>query len=230
MKLSIVIPSYNQAQYLPDAIESCLAQGEVEIIVVDDGSTDNSLEVARRYDVKVISQVNKGLAAARNAGIMNANGEYILFLDSDDILLDDAVNVMIKIIEDTGADVVSGSFKCFGVQNAEVILMPNPTLEDFKTGNRIGYCSAVKRSVLQEVGGFSSRMWCGYEDYALWFDLLSRGKKFKTIQEVLWLYRTKERSMIHEAMEHHAELMAQIVKDFPKVFPQSVEIKSPLPK
>lgn len=233
MEISVIIPSYNQAQYLPSAISSLLEQTKKvhEVIVIDDGSTDNSLEVAKLFDgVKVISQVNKGLSSARNTGIMNATGDYILPLDADDMLIETAVEKIIQVAEQTGADIISPSFKCFGVAQDEIILMPNPTMEDFKSGNRIGYCSAIKRDLLLEVGGYSSKMWCGYEDYHLWFDLLSRGKKIVTIPEVLWLYRTKEKSMIHDAQAHHVELMTQISKDFPEIFPEVVEIKTPLPK
>ena len=216
--ISIVIASYNQEQYLPEAIESCLTQTVKpdEIIVVDDGSQDNSLEIARKYPVKVISQTNRGLASARNSGIMNSTSEYILFLDSDDKLMADAVSRIQDVIDETNADVVSPSFQMFGLQNQGLILMANPTLEDFKTGNRVGYCSAVRRACLLEVGGYSSRMIFGYEDYALWVALLSLGKTIVTIPEILWMYRTKENSMLKDAQQnHHDELMAQIFKDFP---------------
>lgn len=225
MKISIVIASYNQSQYLDGAILSALGQTVKahEIIIVDDGSTDNSLKQARMYEsagVKVISQVNKGLPAARNTGIMNATGDYILPLDADDMLLESAIERITKVIEETNADIVSPSLKCFGSAQQEIILMQNPTIEDFKVANRVGYCSAIKREVLLEVGGYSPRMFWGYEDFHLWFDLLSRGKKLVTIQEVLILYRVKERSMIHEAQAHHVELMTQIAMDFPKIFPK----------
>mgnify|MGYP001574818795 CR=1 FL=1 len=232
--ISVIIPSYNQQDYLADAIDSALGQTvPCEIIVVNDGSTDNSLTIAQKYEgIKLVNQVNKGLSSARNAGIMNATGDYILFLDADDILLPTCVERIIETIESTGADIVSPSFKEFGVRNTQIILMPNPQIEDFKTGNRIGYCSAVKREALLEVGGYSSRMTFGFEDYALWFDLLSRGKKIVTIPEILWLYRTKENSMINDAMAHRDELMAQIYKDFPKIFPEEQKpiINTPLPK
>lgn len=219
MKISCIIPSYNQRDYLADAIESALNQTVPfhEIIVIDDGSTDGSLEIARKYPVKVVSQVNKGLPSARNTGIMNATGDYILPLDADDILLPECAKTLAEVIEQTGADIVSPSFKTFGVDNQRVILMPEPNLNDFKIGNRLGYCSAIRREALLEVGGYSPRMIHGYEDYHLWFVLLSLGKKVVTIPEVLWLYRTKEKSMIHEARKHHDELMAQIYKDVPNV-------------
>lgn len=225
--ISIIIPSYNQQEYLPDAIESALAQrGYVdgstwttpEVIVVDDGSTDNSADIARKYPVRLIRQVNKGLPSARNTGIMNARGDYVLFLDADDILLDSCAEYLHKTALETGADVVAPSFKTFGTTNEQVILMPEPTLEDFKSGNRVGYCALFKKETLLEVGGYSPRMVHGYEDLHLTINLLSLRKKLITVPEILWLYRTKEHSMIHDAQQHHAELMAQIYKDFPHAY------------
>ena len=221
MKLSIVIPSYNQQDFLPDCIESVLNQkvSADEIIVIDDGSTDHSLEIARKYPVKVISQVNKGLASARNTGIMNATGDYIFFLDSDDLLNEDCIEEVKKVISETNADVVSPSFKCFGNRQDEVILMPNPKIEDFKVGNRVGYCSAVKREVLLEVGGYNPKMIWGWEDYDLWFDLLERGKQIVTIPKILWLYRVKNVSMFTESKKHEGELWAQLKKNHPNIWP-----------
>lgn len=235
IKISCIIPSYNQAQYLPHTIESVLIQTKKahEIIVVDDGSQDNSLSLARAYEdlgVKVISQVNKGLSSARNTGLMSCTGDYFLPLDSDDMLTEKAIERITQVAEETNADVISPSFQCFGLSNQQIILMENPTIKDFKVANRVGYLGAIRREALLEVGGYSPRMTFGYEDLHLWFDLLSRGKKLVTIQDILWLYRTKENSMIQEAMAHHEELMGQIAKDFPNIFTKAVEIKTPLPK
>lgn len=214
---SVIIPCHNQAQYLPDAIESVLAQTfkPEEIFVINDGSTDNTSEVARLYPVTLIEQVNKGLSSARNTGIMNSTADYIFPLDADDVMLEECLERVADKIRTTGADIVAPSFKEFGMSRGNVVLMANPQLEDFKLGNRIGYFSAIKRSALLEVGGYSPKMTFGYEDLHLWINLLSRGKKIVTIQDILVLYRTKAHSMIHEAVKHHDELMAQIRKDFP---------------
>jgi len=215
MNITIGIPVYNQVEFLADALDSALNQTvNCEVLVCNDGSTDGSLEVAKKYPVKIINQVNKGLASARNSLIMNMIGDFFLPLDADDMLVDNCVEKILTKIEETNADIIGLSFKEFGISQREIILMPNPTVEDFKTGNRIGYCSAIRKSALLEVGGYSPRMTWGYEDLHLWFDLLSRGKKIITIPEILWLYRTKEKSMIHEAQEHHEFLMKQINKDF----------------
>lgn len=87
-RVSVVMPSYNCAQYLAEAVDSALAQTyrDFEIVVVDDGSKDNTEEVARRYGSKIqyIKQENRGLPGARNTGIRASSGEYIALLDADD--------------------------------------------------------------------------------------------------------------------------------------------------
>lgn len=223
MKVSIIIPSYGQEAYLVEAIESALAQTvPCEIIVIDDGSPDQSLKIARSYEprIKVISQVNKGLASARNTGIMNATGDYILPLDADDILHPTCVSEIIFYAEKTGADVIGPSLQEFGISNTTIILKENPTIEDFRLGNYLGYFSAIKKEALLEVGGYSPKMAQGYEDLHLWINLLTRGKKIITIPQPLVLYRTKAKSMWTEAKKHHAELMGQIYKDFPDFLPK----------
>ena len=223
MKISIVIASFGHAQYLEKAIDSAITQTvPCEVIVVDDGSVDGSLEIAKGYEVagiKLIRQVNKGLASARNAGIMNATGDYILPLDADDMLKSNCAEKILEVAAKTNADVIAPSIHCFGLGEHTTILTENPTIEDFKQGNRLAYCSAIKRSVLLEVGGYSPRMDTlgGWEDLHLWYDLLTRGKKFVTIQEPLVYYRTKAESMWTRAEENKEKLWDQLIKDFPHI-------------
>ncbi len=99
--VSVVIPSYNSAKFLPEAIESVLEQSypHFELIVVDDGSTDETKEICDRYPkVTYVYQKNQGVAAARNTGLRVSTGEYILFLDSDDCLLPEAIEIGVKHI------------------------------------------------------------------------------------------------------------------------------------
>lgn len=229
MTISIVIPCFNQAEYLEECIESAYNQTVCphEIIVVNDGSTDNTKEIAERYmfrefpgmesPVKVITQVNKGLSSARNTGIMAVTGEYCLFLDADDVLKENAVEKITQEIARSNADIVAPSFQEFGKSNRTVILS-GFTIDDLKVANRLGYFCAIRRSALVEAGGYSPKMKWGYEDYHLWFDLFSRGKNISIIPEVLVMYRVKEKSMIHTANAHADELHAQIRKDFPHIF------------
>ena len=102
MKVSIIIPLYNQKQFVADAIESALAQTykNIEVIVVNDGSTDCPDEVLDKYkhNIKLVYQENKGLAAARNRGLLESTGEYIQFLDADDIIFNDKIEKQITVI------------------------------------------------------------------------------------------------------------------------------------
>ncbi len=227
--ISIVIPVFNQAEYLEDCLDSVYNQTipAHEIIVVNDGSTDNAKEIAERYmfkefpaiesPVRVINQVNKGLPSARNTGIMNAVGQYIFFLDADDKIKENAIEVLTNAIAQTNADIIAPSFIEFGKSDREVILQM-PTIEDMKVANRLGYFSAIRRSVLLECGGYNPKMKWGYEDYDLWFDIFKRQKSLCVLQEPLVMYRVKEKSMIQDAQAHHAELMAQIKTNHPEIY------------
>ncbi len=100
--VSVVIPTYNGTRYLAETLESALAQTypRIEIIVIDDGSFDDTAKVAQSHPVTYIYQANRGISAARNAGIKHSQGEYILFLDHDDRLLPEAVATGVKILEE----------------------------------------------------------------------------------------------------------------------------------
>ena len=113
MKLSVIVPVYNVAAWLPETVDSVLAQSfrDFELILVDDGATDGSGEICDSYAAKdsrvvVIHQKNAGVSAARNTGVAAARGEYIGFTDSDDIIEADMYAVMISLAEKHNADVV----------------------------------------------------------------------------------------------------------------------------
>ena len=119
-KLSIIIPVYNVERYLPECIERLIFQidNSCEVILVNDGSTDGSSLLCQKYssvyhNFKLINQKNMGLSRARNAGIKVANGEYLLFLDSDDYLVDDAIDVILKCINNNEADILFIRSKSF---------------------------------------------------------------------------------------------------------------------
>ena len=106
-RISLIIPVYNSEQFLPSCIDSLLSQSysNLEILLIDDGSTDNSLSICREYAskderIKVIHQENRGASAARNTGLDNATGEYIMFCDSDDIVSDMWVQRMVFALSD----------------------------------------------------------------------------------------------------------------------------------
>jgi Glycosyl transferase family 2 len=100
--VSVVIPCYNSARYLSETIESVLAQtyAQVELIVVNDGSTDRTAEIAQSYPLQYVYQKNGGISAARNTGVLHSRGKYVLFLDHDDRLLPRAIEVGVKSLEE----------------------------------------------------------------------------------------------------------------------------------
>lgn len=133
IKTSVIIPIYNTAPYLEECIESVFkqTQHELEVIAVNDGSTDNSQEVLmdikkKHPELIIISQQNQGLGAARNVGIENARGEYIYFLDSDDYIHEDTLEVCYKCASENTLDVVLFDAFAFEDSAEKLPVEPNP--------------------------------------------------------------------------------------------------------
>lgn len=116
MKLSVIVPCYNVSNYLEECVGSIVSQNinSMEILIINDGSTDNTLEIAQRLEhkysqIKVINQPNGGLGNARNTGVSHARGDYLTFVDSDDIVAKDAYKKMLSIIEKSNSDFIIGN-------------------------------------------------------------------------------------------------------------------------
>ena len=134
--VSILIPCYNAASYIASSLGSAFAQTwpRYEVIVVDDGSTDDSLRIARGYErrgLRIIAQTNRGAAAARNVALQAATGEFIQFLDADDLLAPDKIAQQISLLLDRGPRVLaSGSWARFRADPAEAVFAPQPNARD----------------------------------------------------------------------------------------------------
>jgi glycosyltransferase involved in cell wall biosynthesis len=175
--ISVIIPCYNHARFLPDAIESALHQSvkNKEIIVVDDGSTDNTAEVTRAYPgVKYIHQPNQGLSAARNTGIDHSEGDYLVFLDADDWLYPNALTINCDALQRHPQwAFVSGwhdkvdEWKYPVEQDEQIVVTTNHYLQLLK-GNYIGMHATVmyQRWVFEEFRFDTSLKAC--EDYDLY--------------------------------------------------------------
>jgi len=162
--VSVVIPCFKQTHFLPQAIESVLAQDHphLEVIVVDDGSPDNVEAVASRYPgVHCLRQPNGGLAAARNAGLKEARGGFLLFLDADDRLLPEAIGLGLGALrEDPEAMMAAGTWKLIG-EEGEPLPADPPQLPDEAYPALLESCfistpAAVlyRRTLFEELAGF----------------------------------------------------------------------------
>lgn len=117
--ISVIIPVYNTEQFLPVCLDSVIGQTykNLEIIIINDGSVDNSMDICEQYAlhdqrIKIISQSNRGLSAARNTGIDNACGEYIIFVDSDDYISLDTIEMLLRIMLEYNADCSICGYAC----------------------------------------------------------------------------------------------------------------------
>lgn len=184
-RLSFIIPTFNYARFLPEVLGSIIGQqgAPFEMIVVDDGSTDNPAAVVSAYPgVRLLRQPNRGLAAARNAGLEAAAGSHLVFIDADDRLLPGALATWLELFHrKPDAGFVHGSYRSVDGQWRE-IWRPEPvSLEEdgFATilaeGNLIGCPATVmyRKDSLLEVGGFDGR-YKGNEDFELYLRLLRR--------------------------------------------------------
>lgn len=184
LPVSTVITTYNHTPFLADAIESALGQTvrPAEVIVVDDGSTDDPSAVVSRYpDVQLIRQPNQGLAAARNTGWRAAQGRYVVFLDADDRLLPEALAFNLRRFDKRPecAFVYGGYYYIDAggryLSSHPVHLIGEDAYESFLKGNCVAMHATVmyRRDCLEEVGGFDARLRC-CEDYELYLRLARR--------------------------------------------------------
>ena len=198
--VSVIIPCFNQESFIEESIESVVSQTyrNIEIICVDDCSTDNSLDLISKYvdlpNFKLIkNKKNLGVCITRNLAVEAARGTYILPLDGDDTIepsyIEKAVNV---ISSDQRVGIVYCKARFIGGVNKEWDL-PEYNPDDFMFINCI-FCSALfRKSDFVKVGGYKSYMKYGFEDYELWVSMIESGIKPYRIDEILFNYRQKHK-------------------------------------
>lgn len=210
MDVSVIIPCYNSGAYLREALDSVVSapvRVSFEIIVVDDGSTDEPtialLKQLEQEGITIIHQENKGPAAARNTGVRASTGKYLLFLDSDNKIVP---AYMEKGVAAFGAD------KRLGVVYGQPSFFGDTDKPRFTTGpfdaakllgeNYIDMCAMVRRKLWEDTGGLDeSRFLIGHEDWEFWISAMSRKWKFLFIEEILFNYRVLSDSLITSAYD-----------------------------
>lgn len=201
MLVSVIIPCYNHGQYLRETVESVITSSckDLEIIIVDDGSKDNSKEVASQLcdqfeQVSYYYQDNSGPSVARNFGISKASGKYILPLDADDLISENYIAEAVKCFEaDNQVKVVYAEAKKFGAVNKPWKLKEFSPLRLAK--DNMIYVSAIyQKDDWERVGGYTENKVLVREDWEFWIKMLKDGGKVIKLPFVGFYYRIHENS------------------------------------
>ena len=202
--VSVIIPTWNSATVLPETLRSLQAQTyrHFEAIIVDDGSTDDTVAVARRFceadpRLRLVFQNHCGLSATRNAGLEQAHGEYIAFLDSDDVWLPEKLARQMALFrEDRRVNFAYSNFYFWdGARDLSAYYRDGKPMPDGNANRRLIFANiyglptvVVRRELLRENGGFDTGF-DGCEDWDLWLRLAGHGMWARGIRDPLVRYR-----------------------------------------
>ena len=195
--ISVIVPCYNQGIYLKETIQSALASTyrPLEIIIINDGSTDDSLELARvletqHPEVRVLDQANGGVTKARNTGIAAAQGEYILPVDGDDLISPTYIEQGLAILSShPEVKVVYCQAEKFTETTRKPWKLKPFSLQQLAKDNMIFVSALFRKTDALAVGGFSEDMQLGREDWEFWIKLLKNGGEVVQLPEVGFYYR-----------------------------------------
>ena len=224
MKISIVVPVYNVQEYLPKCLDSLINQkyDDFEIVCVDDGSNDNSLQVLKSYEekygdiLKVYTKENGGLADTRNYGIDKSNGDYVGFVDSDDWVDCNMFKDMMDIAILKSADIVVCDY-------TEVYESEERLIRDNNDGNKILYeslvCNKIFKKELFQRGKIKFPIGLWYEDNATTYKLLFLAENVQKVDKSYYFYRrTRPNSIMNSQNSPKIYDMWDIANDLAEFF------------
>lgn len=231
----MIIPSYNSARYLAEAIQSVLDQSyaDFEIIVVNDGSTDETEAVVKGFSderIRYFAQENKGVGAARNVGLRLARGEYVAFLDADDLFLPEKLSRQVEfLLQDPSVDLVFSGWeyinaegKILGVEEPWKYRSSVLGVEDVLMGGGAPvHAVLVRRRCLENVGGFDEAM-RAYEDSDLWLRLAVDGCRMVLQSGVVCQYRLHDKNTSKEVSKHERWYLYCLKKFFDLELPKNL--------
>jgi glycosyltransferase involved in cell wall biosynthesis len=217
--VSVIIPCYNYGKYLRQAIKSVLDQSyqPIEIIVVDDGSTDDTALAAKEFaGVEYHHQKNSGVAAARNFGASKARGDYLVFLDADDKLAANYIELCIDALQKNHwASYAYTDMQMFGAEKKRFRAVDFEPYHLVNLGNYIHIGALIRRSAFESTSGFCQLP--AFEDWDLWLTLLEKGRKGIFVENTLYYYHrhTGSRDAIDEATKK--KYMQQVLDRHPQI-------------
>ncbi|MDQ2701768.1 MAG: glycosyltransferase family 2 protein [Pseudomonadota bacterium] len=231
-RVSVVIPCYDSGATLDEAVQSALAQtwDDLEVVVVDDGSTDPAtvalLDGAAWPRTRIIRQANAGPAAARNAAIGAATGEYVLPLDADDRIAPTYVEKAHAVLQARPeVGIVYCKAEKFGAASGAWEL-PAYSIRELAVDNVIFVTSLFRRADWEHVGGFNEQLRHGVEDYDFWLKLVGMGREVVQLEETLFQYRVQSSSRTTGFSADRAGMVdtyARIFRDNIGFFAQNAE-------
>jgi glycosyltransferase involved in cell wall biosynthesis len=212
--VTTVIPAFNDENFVAEAIEGALSQTypRFETIVVDDGSTDSTAEIAARYpEVKLISQENRGVSEARNAGVAAGTGELLAFNDADDVMLPHRLEVQVEgLLSDPRAGCVLGSQELMIEDESGLPFWARGTAEPLfaqlgeiarsETPDIYTVTALMSRQTFDRVGGFDPRFRHGGEDADILLRLIEEGVEIVRMPEVVVRRRVHGENMTHDQL------------------------------
>lgn len=230
-KTSIVIPCYNHAAYIEDAVNSAVSQTyfNKEIIVIDDGSNDETKKVLKRLEPKIdilITQENQGVVAARNNAIQKASGEYILTLDADDYFENSFLEKAVKILDNQAG---TGMVTCWASilnEKGEQTRVSKPTGTDAFAGlfrNNASASLLFRKRSWEEVNGYDKKMNKGFEDWEFTIAVGKKGWSIFVIPEILFNYRNIPNSRNKMARTNYPKLRAYVYKKHKDLLTKNIE-------
>ena len=210
--ISVIVPVYNTSAYLEKSIQSLINQSfkSFELIVINDGSTDNSLEICEKFAEKdsrivLISQENKGIGSVRKIGMEKAIGDYIIHVDSDDYVENNFLEELFNQIHVTNADICLCDFNRFSSQTTEygsqeTDLKSDTIINGILTETIFGglWNKMVKRDLIQQNNLSINSNLKMYEDLNLVIEMLTKTEKISYVNKALYNYRTNEQSITHQ--------------------------------
>jgi glycosyltransferase involved in cell wall biosynthesis len=226
-KVSIVVTCYNYGKYISDCLNSILKQKyqNYEVIIIDDGSTDNTNEMLRTFlenpKIKYFKQENMGQAGAKNNGIKNSSGEFIAFLDADDMWADNMLEKELELFSDERVGVVYSTVRFINEKNEDIKLKRNSKYLIPRSGNITKYLlfenfvtfssSIVRKECLDECGYFDESLKMGI-DWDLWLRVSTK-YQFSYVDEPLLIYRIHSTQM-SKNLEERRNCSDKIMKKF----------------
>ena len=195
LKVSVVITCYNYAEYVGEAIESVLAQTykNIDLIIIDDGSTDNSLEVIKNYEhnknVKIVSRDNKGIVYTRNEALGMAKGEFMCFLDADDYFNHDYIENMVTVAQKHDADVAYPNWRIFGDSEYTRTF---PEFDIQKLIRQDIHCTSESLVRLSSIGNHKFESEEVAEDWDFFLGMALDGRRFKLAKDCYINYRVRK--------------------------------------